>query len=137
MSKEAEHLGQGLHRQFQWSRSYGKNPFNINAIHPLLLTPTSQVDKLDTQFTALFQQQEFQNYTVAGQSTGLFKNAGTFSYLRVFGAGHEVPAYRVGLAYNWQWVEFSPLLKFGNLEYGEAAAQMFTQIMADQSLCPT
>ena len=44
------------------------------------------VDALDTQFTAEYQQQVFANYTVNGQVTGLFKNAGTFSYVRIFGA---------------------------------------------------
>ncbi|KIM38249.1 hypothetical protein M413DRAFT_420804 [Hebeloma cylindrosporum] len=80
----------------------------------------AMVNSLNTQFTTLFQQQAFQSYTVAGQATGMFKNAGTFSYVRIFGAGHEVPAY-----------------KFGSLAYGQAAAQMFTQIMAGQSLSPT
>ncbi|KAF8875302.1 serine carboxypeptidase [Infundibulicybe gibba] len=80
----------------------------------------AMVDALSTQFTPLFKQQSFQTYTVAGQTAGQFKNAGTFSYIRIFGAGHEVPAY-----------------KFGNLAVGQAAAQMFTQIMANQSLSST
>ena len=46
----------------------------------------AMVDALDTQFTAEYQQQVFANYTVNGQVTGLFKNAGTFSYIRIFGA---------------------------------------------------
>ncbi|KAG6896594.1 hypothetical protein C0992_007252 [Termitomyces sp. T32_za158] len=78
------------------------------------------VDALQTKFTSVYQQQQFANYTVDGQVTGIYKNAGTFSYIRVFGAGHEVPAY-----------------KFGTLEVGQAAAQMFTQIMRNQSLTPT
>ncbi|KAF8152369.1 serine carboxypeptidase [Crassisporium funariophilum] len=80
----------------------------------------AMVDSLNTQFSTLYKQQQFQTYTVAGQSAGQFKNAGTFSYVRIFGAGHEVPAY-----------------KFGKLAYGQAAAQMFTQIMANQSLLST
>jgi len=32
---------------------------------------------------------------VDGQVTGQYKNAGTFSYVRIYGAGHEVPAYKV------------------------------------------
>ncbi|KAH9480108.1 Carboxypeptidase S1 [Psilocybe cubensis] len=80
----------------------------------------AMVNALDTQFTTLFKQQQFQTYTVAGQTAGQFKNAGLFSYVRIFGAGHEVPAY-----------------KFGTLAYGQAAAQMFTQIMANQSLSST
>ncbi|KAF8072010.1 serine carboxypeptidase [Lyophyllum atratum] len=80
----------------------------------------AMVDALSTKFTSSYQQQQFATYKVADQTAGQFKNAGTFSYLRVFGAGHEVPAY-----------------KFGNLEIGQAAAQMFTQIMANQSLAST
>jgi len=80
----------------------------------------AMVNALQTQFTTQFQAQTFKNYTVNGQATGVFKNAGTFSYVRIFGAGHEVPAY-----------------KFGTLGTGQAALQMFTQIMSNQSLTPT
>ncbi|KAI0075950.1 serine carboxypeptidase [Panus rudis PR-1116 ss-1] len=80
----------------------------------------AMVDNLQTQFTTLYHQQQFSNYTVNGQVTGVFKNAGTFSYVRIFGAGHEVPAY-----------------KYGKLATGEAALQMFTQIMSGQSLSST
>ncbi|KAG5722929.1 Carboxypeptidase S1 [Termitomyces sp. T112] len=80
----------------------------------------AMVDALQTKFTSLYQQQQFTNYTVNGQVAGIYKNAGTFSYMRVFGAGHEVPAYT-----------------FGTLAVGQAAAQMFTQIMRNQSLTPT
>lgn len=51
-----------------------------------MLTRGTQVNNLQTQFTATYQQQQFTNWTVAGQLTGMFKNAGTFSYVRVFGA---------------------------------------------------
>ena len=53
------------------------------------------VDALNTEFSALYAQQTFTPYKVAGQTTGEYKNAGTFSYLRIYGAGHEVPAYKV------------------------------------------
>ncbi|PPQ68463.1 hypothetical protein CVT24_005560 [Panaeolus cyanescens] len=80
----------------------------------------AMVDALDTQFSALYKQQSWSTYNVQGQPAGQYKNAGTFSYIRVFGAGHEVPAY-----------------KFGTLQYGQVAAQMFTQIMRNESLSPT
>jgi hypothetical protein len=48
-----------------------------------------QVVLLDMKFSALFAQQNFATYNVKVKSTGLYKNAGTFSYLRVFGAGHS------------------------------------------------
>jgi len=78
------------------------------------------VDNLQTKFSTEFQQQQFANFTVQGQAAGLYKNAGTFSYVRFFGAGHEVPAY------TW-----------GTLSRGQAALQMFTQIMSSQSLSGT
>jgi len=80
----------------------------------------AMVNNLQTQFTAEYQQQEFANFTVKGQPAGIFKNAGTFSYVRIFGSGHEVPAY-----------------KYGTLSTGEAALQMFTQIMSEQGLSAT
>ncbi|GLB45331.1 putative peptidase S10 family protein [Lyophyllum shimeji] len=80
----------------------------------------AMVDQLNTNFSSLYKQQQFATYNVAGQRAGQYKNAGTFSYIRIYGAGHEVPAY-----------------KFGTLATGQAAAQMFTQIMADQPLSST
>ncbi|KAF8887449.1 serine carboxypeptidase [Gymnopilus junonius] len=80
----------------------------------------AMVDALNTTFTSLYKQQNFETYTVSGQKAGQFKNAGLFSYIRIYGAGHEVPAY-----------------KFGNLAYGQAASQFFSQIMSNQSLSST
>ncbi|KAI9454354.1 serine carboxypeptidase [Russula earlei] len=80
----------------------------------------AMVDSLQTQFSSLFAKQSFANFTVNGAPAGLYKNAGTFSYLRVFGAGHEVPAYL------WRGVS-----------RGAAALQMFTQIMSGDQLSGT
>ncbi|KAJ8521695.1 hypothetical protein ONZ45_g1632 [Pleurotus djamor] len=80
----------------------------------------AMVDALTTKFTTTYKQQAFKSYTVDGKATGQFKNAGTFSYLRIFGAGHEVPAY-----------------KFGGLLAGQAALQFFDQIMSNSSLVST
>ena len=55
----------------------------------------NKVDALDTRFTQIYKQQTFEPYSVDGQVTGQYKNAGTFSYLRIYGAGHEVAAYKV------------------------------------------
>ena len=55
----------------------------------------AMVDALDTKFSSLYKEQTFSTFRVRGQSAGLYKNAGTLSYVRVFGAGHEVPAYKV------------------------------------------
>ncbi|KAH8831814.1 serine carboxypeptidase [Flagelloscypha sp. PMI_526] len=78
------------------------------------------VDALQMKFTDEWAQQEFANFSVKGANAGLFKNAGTLSYVRLFGAGHQAPAYE------WPGVE-----------RGAAALQMFSQIMANQSLSPT
>ncbi|KAF8955857.1 Alpha/Beta hydrolase protein [Flammula alnicola] len=80
----------------------------------------AMVNNLETIYSPLFKLQKFKNFSVSGQTTGIFKNAGTFSYVRIYGAGHEVPAY-----------------KYGKLAYGQAAAQMFTQIMRDEGLSST
>ena len=55
----------------------------------------NKVDALDTQFTQIYKHQTFEPYSVDGQVTGQYKNAGTFSYVRIYGAGHEVAAYKV------------------------------------------
>lgn len=56
------------------------------------------VDALKTQFSSTYQSQQFSTFKVRGQSAGMYKNAGTFSYVRFFGAGHEVPAYKVNVS---------------------------------------
>jgi carboxypeptidase C (cathepsin A) len=89
------------------------SPSPLPAI-PLNQLLHAQVDSLNTSFSAEFARKNFRTYTVNGEPAGLYKNAGTFSYLRVFGAGHEVPTYR-----------------------GAAALQMFTQIMSGHSLSST
>ncbi|KAF8480363.1 alpha/beta-hydrolase [Russula ochroleuca] len=80
----------------------------------------AMIDSLSTVFSPLYAKQNFATYMVKGKPAGLYKNAGTFSYLRVFGAGHEVPAYL------WRGVH-----------RGAAALQMFSQIMSDKPLSST
>ncbi|CAE6425046.1 hypothetical protein ACGC1H_004823 [Rhizoctonia solani] len=77
----------------------------------------SMVDALQTRFTSEFKQQGWSNWTVAGITTGKYKNAGAFSYLRVYQAGHEVPAYGNG-----------------KLEVGQAALVYFTQFMQGKAI---
>ncbi|KAF9054613.1 serine carboxypeptidase [Panaeolus papilionaceus] len=72
---------------------------------------------LETQYTAAYKEENWKPYTVAGQVSGNYKTTGKLSYVRFGGAGLAVPAYRSG-----------------NLDYGQAAAQMFTQTMQDQSI---
>ncbi|KAF9029458.1 serine carboxypeptidase [Hymenopellis radicata] len=59
---------------------------------------------------------EFKDYTVDGHPAGLYKTAAktatSFTYVRVYGAGHEVPAYG-----------------YGSLEVGQAASALFEQSM--------
>ncbi|KAG8704841.1 hypothetical protein FRC11_009530, partial [Ceratobasidium sp. 423] len=77
----------------------------------------SMVDALQTQFTSEYKQQKWSDWTVDGVSTGQYKNAGTFSYLRVYQAGHEVPAYGNG-----------------KLAVGQAALVYFTQTMQGRAI---
>jgi len=44
--------------------------------------------------SSAFNSKAVTNYTVNGVSGGTFKSVGNLSWLRVFGAGHEVPYYR-------------------------------------------
>lgn len=48
--------------------------------------------------SAAFKAKAVTDYTVAGKAGGTFKNVGNLSWLRVFGAGHEVPYYQPELA---------------------------------------
>ncbi|KAG8748710.1 hypothetical protein FRC10_000101 [Ceratobasidium sp. 414] len=79
-----------------------------------------QVDAMQTQFTTLYKQQQWATWTVAGIATGMYKNAGTLSYLRVSAAGHEVPAYGNG-----------------KLAIGQAALEYFTQAMQGKPVSST
>lgn len=76
----------------------------------------AMVNSLSTQFTS----QSFSTYTVNGNVAGQYKTTGLISYLRLYGAGHEVPAYR-----------------YGNLGPGEASLQMFNQMMLGTELVST
>ncbi|THH27357.1 hypothetical protein EUX98_g6828 [Antrodiella citrinella] len=46
----------------------------------------AMMDKLQTKYTARWHQEAYRNYTVRGQVTGLYKNIGSLSYARIFGA---------------------------------------------------
>ena len=64
--------------------------------------------------TSAFNAAALTSYTVGGAAAGTFKNVKNFSFLRVFGAGHEVPYYQ-------------PI----------AALQVFKQTMQQQALSST
>jgi hypothetical protein len=70
----------GLYSQFQRSRGDGMSIYffvSVQHNYPNNL----KVDALDTQFTQIYKQQTFKPYSVDGQVTGQYKNAGTFSYV--------------------------------------------------------
>ena len=58
-----------------------------------------------------FQAQSLAPYNVNGKQGGTFKAQGSFSFLRVFGAGHEVPYYapQVALQVFEQTMQGKPL----------------------------
>lgn len=103
------------------------------------------IDSLETRFSDLYRMQDFTDFNVNGQPAGLYKTAGTFSYVRFYGAGHEVPAYE------WTDVEkgavctsillifrtHSELLPSLGWVYEKAALQMFEQVMSGQGLFST
>ena len=72
------------------------------------------MSKLEFSDSATFNSKQLEPYTVNGKQYGMFKTAGKLSFLSVFGAGHEVPAYQ-------------PIV----------ALQVFTQTMAQEPLTST
>ncbi|KAJ7054534.1 alpha/beta-hydrolase [Mycena amicta] len=72
----------------------------------------AMLDALNTQtnIADFFHTTAWSLYVVDGHTVGQYKTAGTLSYIRFFGAGHEVPAY-----------------SFGAVATGQAAWQMFWQ----------
>ncbi|CAK5282267.1 unnamed protein product [Mycena citricolor] len=80
----------------------------------------NMIASMNNQFSAQINAQAFKPFTVKGLLAGQFKTAGTFSYVRIYGAGHEVPAY-----------------KNGSLAVGQAAFQLFDQTMSQQPLSAT
>jgi hypothetical protein len=90
--------------------------FALTPPTPFSSLDSLQIGTLSTQFAQL----NFANYTVGGALAGVFKNAGTISYARFFGAGQQVSAYPTGGA-----------------PRGAATLQMFTQIMSGAKLSGT
>lgn len=50
-------------------------------------------NSVDYDSSSAFASKDLAPYTVNGKQAGTFKSEGNFSFLRVFGAGHEVPYY--------------------------------------------
>ncbi len=87
--------------------------------------------------TSTFANAPLVDYKVSGVAKGQYKVAGNLNFLRVYGAGHEVPYYRT----------FTPA-SFCNIAFGsipltlfcpepQAALQAFTQIMQKKPLSST
>lgn len=76
------------------------------------LLPATVTDEMNSK--------ELAAYTVEGTEAGLYKSVENLSYVRFYGAGHEVPAY------TW-----------GDLKVGQAALQVFDQIMSGEGLSST
>ncbi|KAF9644244.1 alpha/beta-hydrolase [Thelephora ganbajun] len=80
----------------------------------------NMVNALQHQYSSQYASTPFTSWTVDGVTAGQFKNAGTFSYVRIYRAGHLVPAFTIG-----------------NLPYGRHALTMFNQAMAGQPISST
>ena len=74
----------GLYSELHRRRSNGTS--SVQSYGDKCSLRNSKVDALQTQFTDEYAKQDFTNFTVAGQAAGMYKNAGTFSYVRIFGA---------------------------------------------------
>ncbi|KAF9644836.1 serine carboxypeptidase [Thelephora ganbajun] len=80
----------------------------------------NMVDALQHQWSSQYASTPFTSWTVDGVTAGQFKNAGPLSYVRIYQAGHLVPAFTVG-----------------NLPYGRHALTLFNQAMAGQPISST
>jgi hypothetical protein len=74
------------------------------------------------------------SYTVSGTAAGTFKTVGNLSWLRVFGAGHEVPYYRTYFQLVWK-VEEVAMLTY-HIEPA-VALQVFKQTMQKKAISST
>jgi hypothetical protein len=97
----------------------------------------NMVNALVHKYSSQFSSTSWSTWTVDGVTAGQFKNAGTFSYVRIyrcvfrfspatetdsitFRAGHMVPAYTIG-----------------SLPYGKHALTMYDQAMAGHPISST
>jgi len=80
----------------------------------------NMVNALQHKYSSWYASTPWTPWTVDGVIAGQFKNAGTFSYVRIFRAGHLVPAYTIG-----------------NLPYGKHALTMYNQAIAGEPLFST
>jgi carboxypeptidase D len=79
---------------------------------------------------AEFSAKDLAPYTVNGAEKGQFKTVNNFSFLKVYGAGHEVPYYR----------EFLAQVKFERVLIDvepETALQAFEQILQKKPISST
>lgn len=82
--------------------------------------------------TAAFNAQAVASYTVNGTAAGTFKSVGNLSWLRVFGAGHEVPYYRKCSDSEGDWDECADFRP-----EPATALQVFTQTMQKKAITST
>ncbi|KAL1669760.1 Alpha/Beta hydrolase protein [Schizophyllum commune] len=86
----------------------------------------AELEALNSTLQSDFNGQDLQAWTVSGVEAGKYKQVGdpsggnSLGYVRIYGAGHEVPAY-----------------KWDSLEVGQAALQMFSQVMGGKGLTST
>ena len=97
------------------------------------------MNNLQTSVSSQYAGEAFSTYTVNGHSAGLFKNSGNFSYIRVYGAGHEVDLCLIRVTMSEADIALFkvPAYNYTGLAVGQAAAQFFTQAMTGQPLSST
>ena len=85
--------------------------------------------------SSAFNSEAVTSYTVNGVAVGTFKSVGNLSWLRVFGAGHEVPYYRKSGPKEFDEGGRRSLL-IGEIE-PQLALQVFTQTMQKKAISST
>ena len=92
----------------------------------------SQVLQPSYSGTSAFNAKAVANYTVNGVAGGTFKSVSNLSWLRVFGAGHEVPYYR-----KYTYLSITPKNAADPRSEPALALQVFEQTMKKQAISST
>jgi hypothetical protein len=100
----------GLHMILNEKPRHAKHSLLTHQEVDGVLATSRGIVRFSIKYSTRYANHKFRTYNVNGWPAGLYKNASKFSYLRVFGADHEVPAY-----------------KWRGEHRGTAALQMFEQ----------
>lgn len=98
----------------------------------------NMINALKDKFSSDFATTPWTTWTVDGVTAGQFKNAGTFSYVRVYRCvPHFLVAFIESRLIDLRAGHLVPAYTIGNLPYGKHALTMFNQAMAKQPISST